>query len=43
MVLQWTFDLRAVACSNNLKLEKKIRGKSGFETRKSKKDWSKFV
>jgi hypothetical protein len=32
--IQWTFELRRVWCSNNSKLEHKIRGKSGFETSK---------
>jgi hypothetical protein len=40
--IQWTLELRTVWCSNNLKLEQKIRGKSGFETltktRKSNKE-----
>jgi hypothetical protein len=40
--VQWTLELRMVWCSNNLKLEQKIRGKSGFETqtknRKSNKE-----
>jgi hypothetical protein len=31
--IQWTLELRTVWCSNNLKFEQKIRGKSGFETR----------
>jgi hypothetical protein len=31
--VQWTLELRTVWCSNNLKLEQKIRGKSSFETR----------
>jgi hypothetical protein len=31
--IQRTIELRAVWCWNNLKLEQKIRGKSGFETR----------
>jgi hypothetical protein len=31
--VQWTLELRTVWCSNNLKLEQKILGKSGFETR----------
>jgi hypothetical protein len=31
--IQWTLELRTVWCSNNLKLEQNIWGKSGFETR----------
>jgi hypothetical protein len=33
--IQWVLELRTVCCSNNLKHEQKIRGKSGFETRTS--------